>query len=229
MARRPAPPGLDRRQQILDAALDIFAEQGYEAATTKDIAARADVTHGLIYFYFKNKEDLFGAACEYQAEQVAERLAHVEQTDAGAPAETTLRHLIAHLVTLLVEPRTLNLLRVMMRTSLGAAESEKVAIEARERMRSFSRSLKEGVQRVLAAQASRGALRDIDVELASSMLLSAIIHQMIVRASQPETAPASPDSLADRIADLFLFGMLKQTHRELDRPLMSGSPLVRHR
>jgi AcrR family transcriptional regulator len=35
MARRPAEPGVDRRQQILGAALDVFAEQGYEGATTK--------------------------------------------------------------------------------------------------------------------------------------------------------------------------------------------------
>lgn len=228
MGRRPAPTGLDRRQQILDVALDVFAEQGFEAATTKDIAARADVTHGLIYFYFKNKEDLFGAACEYQAEQVAERLAHVEQTDAGLPPEAVLRHLIAHLVKLLDEPRTLNLLRVMMRTSLGVADSEKVCVESRERMRLFGRSLKDGIRRVLDAQAGRGALREIDVELASSMLLTATIHQMIVRAAQPEPHD-SPDALADAIADLFLFGMLNETHREPGRPLLSGRALIRHR
>lgn len=228
MGRRPAPPGLDRRQQILDAALDVFAEQGFEAATTKDIAARADVTHGLIYFYFKNKEDLFGAACEYQAEQVAERLAHVEQTDAGLTPETVLRHLIAHLVRLLDEPRTLNLLRVMMRTSLGVAESERVCVESRERMRLFGRSLKDGIQRVLDAQASRGALREIDVELASSMLLTATIHRMIARAAQPEP-PDSADELADAIAEVYLFGILKETTGERGRPLISARPLIRHR
>lgn len=228
MARRPAPPGLDRRQQILDAALDVFGEQGFEGATTKDIATRADVTHGLIYFYFKNKEDLFGAACEYQAEQVAERLAHVEQTDASLPPEAVTRHLIAHLVKLLDEPRTLNLLRVMMRISLGAGESEKVCVESRERMRLFSRSLKEGIQRVLATLAGRGALREIDLELASSMLLTATIHRMIVRAAQPEPRD-SPDALADGIADLFLFGMLNESHREPGRPLLSGRALIRHR
>lgn len=230
MARRPAPPGLDRRQQILDAALDVFAEQGFEAATTKDIAARADVTHGLIYFYFKNKEDLFGAACEYQAERVAERLAHVQRTDADMPPEAILRHLIRHLVALLVEPRMLNLLRVMMRTSLGVAENEKVCVEARERMRLFGLSLKEGIQSVLDTLASRGALRGIDVGLASSMLLSATIQQMIVRTGHPEReTQTSPEELADHIADVFLFGMLNDTYREPRQPSMSGRPLIRHR
>lgn len=229
MARRPAPPGLDRRRQILDAALDVFAEQGFEAATTKDIAARADVTHGLIYFYFKNKEDLFGAACEHQAAQVAERLAHVQETDADMTPEAILRHLFLHLVRLLVEPRMLNLLRVMMRSSLSVAENESVRTEARERMRLFGRSLKEGIQSVLETLAGRGALREIDVSLASSMLLSATIQQMIVRSGDPELATqTSPDELANRIADVFLFGILNDTYREPREPLMSGRPLMRH-
>ena len=69
MARKPAPPIGDRRQQILEAALDLFAEQGLEGATSKDIAERAEVTHGLIYFYFKSKEELFKSAFEYALQQ----------------------------------------------------------------------------------------------------------------------------------------------------------------
>ena len=228
MARRPATPGLDRRQQILDAALDEFAEQGFEAATTKDIAARADVTHGLIYFYFKNKEDLFGAACEYQAERVAERLAHVQYEDADQPPEAILRHLITHLVTLLKEPRTLNLVRVMLRSSLGASAVESVCGDARERMRAFARTLKEGVQHVLEAQSARGALREIDVDVASSMLLTGTIHLMIAHAGQPETDPLM-NGVAERISDLFLFGMLKDIRRGSPAPLTSGRRLIRHR
>ncbi|MGZ3639196.1 MAG: TetR/AcrR family transcriptional regulator, partial [Ktedonobacterales bacterium] len=68
MARRPALPGVDRREQILEAALDVFAEEGLNGATTKEIAARAGVTHGLIYFYFPSKDDLFNAAFEHQAQ-----------------------------------------------------------------------------------------------------------------------------------------------------------------
>jgi len=40
MPRKPAVPGVDRRQNILDAALSVFAEQGFEAATNKEITER---------------------------------------------------------------------------------------------------------------------------------------------------------------------------------------------
>ncbi|VTU30818.1 TetR/AcrR family transcriptional regulator [Variovorax sp. PBL-E5] len=51
-----------RRQQILTAALDLFGTKGFHRTTTQDLAERADVSVGLIYQYFKDKEDLLAAA-----------------------------------------------------------------------------------------------------------------------------------------------------------------------
>lgn len=50
-----------RRQAILDAALTVFAERGYEAARLDDMAAKAGVAKGTLYLYFKDKEALFEA------------------------------------------------------------------------------------------------------------------------------------------------------------------------
>ena len=49
----------ERPAQILDAALDVFAERGVAAARLEDIAKRAGVSKGTIYLYFPNKEVLF--------------------------------------------------------------------------------------------------------------------------------------------------------------------------
>lgn len=48
-----------KREAILKAALDVFAEKGYHAAGIADIAQRLDAGHGTIYRYFKNKLDIF--------------------------------------------------------------------------------------------------------------------------------------------------------------------------
>ena len=48
-----------RKQAILDAALTVFAERGFEAARLDDVAARAGVAKGTLYLYFKDKEALF--------------------------------------------------------------------------------------------------------------------------------------------------------------------------
>jgi AcrR family transcriptional regulator len=50
-----------RRQAILDAALAVFAQRGYEAARLDDVAAKAGVAKGTLYLYFKDKEALFEA------------------------------------------------------------------------------------------------------------------------------------------------------------------------
>ncbi|MBZ0286874.1 MAG: TetR/AcrR family transcriptional regulator; helix-turn-helix transcriptional regulator [Anaerolineae bacterium] len=47
-----------RRQQILDAAVRVFAEKGFQRATTKDIAEAADIAEGTIYNYFESKDQL---------------------------------------------------------------------------------------------------------------------------------------------------------------------------
>ncbi len=57
-ARRETVPGEERRRQILDAAANVFAKQGYQRARTSEIAQRAGVAEGTIYKHFKSKEDL---------------------------------------------------------------------------------------------------------------------------------------------------------------------------
>ncbi len=58
-AGRPDPAA--RRAAILDAALTVFSERGYESARLDDVAAKAGVAKGTLYLYFKDKEALFEA------------------------------------------------------------------------------------------------------------------------------------------------------------------------
>ncbi|MCY8233116.1 TetR/AcrR family transcriptional regulator [Priestia endophytica] len=49
----------ERRAQILQAALRVFARRGMVAAKISDIAKEAELSHGLVYHYFKSKEEIF--------------------------------------------------------------------------------------------------------------------------------------------------------------------------
>jgi AcrR family transcriptional regulator len=48
----------DTRQRIQDVALELFAEQGYEKTSLREIAERLDVTKAALYYHFKTKEDI---------------------------------------------------------------------------------------------------------------------------------------------------------------------------
>ena len=60
--RKTARPG-----EIVDAALEVFAEKGFAAAKLDEIAARAGVSKGALYLYFDTKEDLFRAVATQAA------------------------------------------------------------------------------------------------------------------------------------------------------------------
>ena len=69
-----------RREEILDAATDLFAEFGYSDAVTKDLAEKLQVGKGTLYRYFPSKRDLFLAA----ADRVMQRLrVYVDSAIAG--------------------------------------------------------------------------------------------------------------------------------------------------
>lgn len=48
----------DTRQRIQDVALELFAEQGYEKTSLREIAERLDVTKAALYYHFKTKEEI---------------------------------------------------------------------------------------------------------------------------------------------------------------------------
>ncbi len=60
--RRAGSP--DTRGEILDAARQVFSDLGYDRATMRTIATRADVDPALIYHYFETKDDLFAASID---------------------------------------------------------------------------------------------------------------------------------------------------------------------
>ena len=66
-----------RPQEILDAALTVFAEKGFAAARMDDIAARAGVTKGTIYLYFDGKDAVFKTLVR---ESIGDTLEHVVET-----------------------------------------------------------------------------------------------------------------------------------------------------
>lgn len=87
---------LATRDRLLDAAVAVFSEKGYEGARVGDIARRAGLTTGAIYARFENKADLLREAIERSSEQGLGRLFPPDVVAAGPAALLTEmgRHLI---------------------------------------------------------------------------------------------------------------------------------------
>ena len=81
-----------RRSRVIDAAMALAAEGGYDAVQMRDVAARAQVALGTIYRYFSSKDHLL-AACQVELWQSqVERLTH-RPPDGATPAERVISFL----------------------------------------------------------------------------------------------------------------------------------------
>lgn len=85
-------PRDQRRAQLIDVALDVFADHGYAQTTMDEIAQRAAVSKPVLYQHFKNKRDLFFTLidCQFDTlrDRVAERMQSVDPESETADEDT---------------------------------------------------------------------------------------------------------------------------------------------
>ena len=64
---RPRMPAEDRRQQIIDVAVQLFSQKGFRGTTTKEIALAAEVNEAIIFRHFATKRELYAAIMDRKA------------------------------------------------------------------------------------------------------------------------------------------------------------------
>jgi AcrR family transcriptional regulator len=84
---------VDRRRQILDAAVRVFARQGFHACRVSDIADEAGVAYGLVYHYFRSKEEVLDTLFTERWDILLQVVRDVDADD--GPARDKLRAIAA--------------------------------------------------------------------------------------------------------------------------------------
>jgi TetR/AcrR family transcriptional repressor of uid operon len=79
MSQPQIDSSLDRRTQILDAALVCFAKRGFHQASMHDISTEAGISVGLIYRYFENKEAVISAMADRHKKEIQDMLERARQ------------------------------------------------------------------------------------------------------------------------------------------------------
>ena len=96
-------PAGERRAAILDAAMAVFAERGYHAASIDEIAREAEVSKALIYEHFASKQALWASLLDTQVAEIFRRLAAGAAT--SEPGEVRLRSGVDAFLTFVEERR----------------------------------------------------------------------------------------------------------------------------
>ncbi len=153
----------DKRRQLLDAAVRVFARKGFHASRVGDIAEEAGVAHGLLYHYFDSKDAVLEAVFAENWNVLLERIGSVEETE--EPAADQLRHIAT----------------IILRTWLHLPDVVRVVIqefgrspELAERIGDLAQPI-DLFQRVIERGVARGEFReDIDPRVAATIVYGGI-------------------------------------------------------
>jgi len=154
------------RQEILDAASELFVENGYENVSMRRIADKIEYSPTTIYIYFKDKAELLEQVCKETFAQLVERLSKIMKQP-GDPVERLKRGLVAYIEFGLENPHQYRT-TFMMPIPEGLAE-KKLHQENSPEMQAFS-FLIQGVEDCVRA----GKLQATNVELAAQTLWAGI-------------------------------------------------------
>jgi AcrR family transcriptional regulator len=163
----------ERRQALLNAALDEFFERGFSRARMDDIARRAGLSKGTLYLYFDSKEGLFTALVETVAVPNVQRL----EALAAAPLSTTdaLRALMNFAGHIIQETPLPRIIKVLIADS-GAFPG----VVRRYRCQVIDRVLA-AITQILERGGQRGDLKVNDPQLAARLVAAPIIFSAIWR------------------------------------------------
>jgi AcrR family transcriptional regulator len=191
-----------RRQQIIDGALQVFAEKGFDKATNQQIAEATGIgSAGLIYHYFESKADLLRQAVASRSPTV--QIMAQRDLLLDMPPRDALRLIGSAFLTTLSDPENQHLFRIVMTEALRNPRM------AEAWHQSSSRPLRDALIDYLAANMRAGKLRNMDPEAAANCFMGPVLTyvlsgQLFGRASTPGL---NPEVMVDTAIEIFLRGM----------------------
>lgn len=181
--------GQSRPERILDAALDVFARNGYKDAVIDDIASASQTSKGGIYFYFPNKQAIFLRLLDQMA---ALLLSRTEQAMAREP--NLMRKGDAALLTVLrIFSHHRTLTRLFLVEAMGAGR------EFNQRMMEIHADFAGLITRYLNELVAAGVVAPIDTDLAGVAWFGGV-NEVVTRwimTGQPENLEDAYPALRD--------------------------------
>lgn len=191
--RRPAA---DRREQILDAAVELFRAQGYAETSLREIADAVEIRKASLYYHYASKQDLLAAIHERFMDALDEQAAATAAADPVERIEARIHSLLAMMRDL--RPYV----EVFFR------ERHALAGEDWERVRARRRAYEKQLEADLRAGVEQGLLRaDLDPVIASHGILG--LCNWTYQWFDPE-GRCSAEQIADQFAAIVFDGLRRR-------------------
>jgi AcrR family transcriptional regulator len=157
-----------RRKEILEKALDVFIESGFENATFQKIADRCGITRTTLYIYYKNKKDIFNYSIKLLLAKVEEGIQHIR-------CDTTLGSIEKITAVLMDVFKQLEENRRLLRVILDyLIYFKKNSNDPEQRVRRRSLRLRRILSSMIIEGVKNGELKNVDTKTANDFLYSFI-------------------------------------------------------
>jgi TetR/AcrR family transcriptional regulator, fatty acid metabolism regulator protein len=190
----------ERRHTILRAAIDVFARKGYHGCRIADVAREAGVAYGLVYHYFKNKDELLETVFETGWSGFISRVRAVAEGEGSLEQKVRAITEVAF-EAYRVDPRGVKVLIVEIARSPGGRVNRQTAFTDAIRLCSemLSRAQAEGELRPEVEPSLAAALFFGNIEMAFTALVMGMVDPR---------EPEKIEQAKDQIAGSFLHGVL---------------------
>jgi AcrR family transcriptional regulator len=193
------------REDILDAARQLFVNQGYEATSIRNIAAKVGCSPGILYHYFEDKQDIMALLIRETFQKLSARLEAIVSDRDGVEARLR-RGLRAYMDFGAEYPHHYALL--FMKPTSWEGNEKVIAVFHEEGMRTFE-CLRYLSRESIEARILRPELKDVE-EMAQT--LWAAIHGLVSVHIGAKGFPFLERSrLVDRLVDILMRGILAET------------------
>lgn len=193
----------ERRQQLIDAAVRVFAERGFRGATTREIAVTAGVTEAVIFQHFADKDSLYAAILEQKCrgEQAQQWLAGMQAAAEAGDDAAVLRQLFEGILD--HHDRDPHVLRLMIYSAL---EQHPLA----QRMQAQAMRLYQVLERFIRDGQRAGRFRHAPTAVLVRAVLAVPIYYVMQRRLFGTPWPAArPEDLIDSGVQFVLAGLAR--------------------
>lgn len=171
----------ERKQQILSNALMLFAKKGLSATKITDISSASDISQGLMYHYYKSKEEIFIELIRIAFERINEACRWLERQPLS-PKEK-INFAIAELLKLLEQNEDASRYYLLI---AQATVSEAIPEEAKEIIRKENRFPYEAIARIIAEGQANGSIKMYDTKELATVFWTSINGLAIYKAVHGE-------------------------------------------
>ncbi len=198
-----------RREEILQAALDVFTEKGYGTATMPEIARKAGVAAGTLYLYYPSKRELFVAVVKgfILTTPLLNLLSQMPRGD----FPTILKNIIKNRFSLIENP---SFERVPLIMSEVQRDPELKAIWLKD----FLQPLLRQIEMLVRMMGTTGKFRQFQPRVLVRVMGGLFMGFLLLRIVEGDTSPLKKldqDKVADDIVNFMLHGLLSNPEGEL--------------